>query len=71
MTNFEMLKQTSIEEFREAIERVNKISIDEIAKTISDNYNKKCCENCICAESCKKTDCEAGIKHWLESEAEE
>ena len=55
MTNFEKIKQMSVE---------------EMAKTIDNAYNKNSCEVCcIYNGNCTtNTTCTVGIKQWLESE---
>lgn len=58
MTNFEKIKQMSLE---------------EMATAIDDNsYDVEPCNCCVfVASSCLYTDCTVGIKIWLESEVEE
>lgn len=54
-------------------EKIKAMTIEEMAKTIDNAYNKNSCEVCcIYNGNCTtNTTCTVGIKHWLESEVEE
>lgn len=53
-------------------ERIKNMSIDEMAKIIAKGTGLRCCDCCIRkgAAACYSEDCVANIKQYLESEAE-
>lgn len=56
MTNFEKIKQMSVE---------------ELAKFIEETSSGGSCDFCVYSDNCPNVDCKIGIKWWLKSEAEE